>query len=157
MVNILESRNNKASDSNTQAHLPPNQIANDYPMQILLAEDNLINQKLAERVLEVFGYTIDIAENGKQAVEMMLQKRYDLILMDVMMPEMDGLEATRSIRCTLPETMQPIIIAVTANALKGDRELCLDAGMNDYISKPINTQELRDLLIMYGDQLCKRM
>jgi CheY-like chemotaxis protein len=126
-------------------------------MQILLAEDNLINQKLAERVLEVFGYTIDIAENGKQAVEMMLQKRYDLILMDVMMPEMDGLEATRSIRCTLPETMQPIIIAVTANALKGDRELCLDAGMNDYISKPINTQELRDLLIMYGDQLCKRM
>ena len=156
MVNILESRNNKASDSNQQAHLPPNQIANEYPMQILLAEDNLINQKLAERVLEVFGYTIDIAENGKQAVEMMLQKRYDLILMDVMMPEMDGLEATRSIRCTLPETMQPIIIAVTANALKGDRELCLDAGMNDYISKPINTQELRDLLVMYGDQLCKR-
>jgi CheY-like chemotaxis protein len=125
-------------------------------MQILLAEDNLINQKLAERVLEIFGYTIDIAENGKQAIEMMLEKQYDLILMDVMMPDVDGLEATRKIREIIPESMQPVIIAVTANALKGDRELCLDAGMNDYISKPINTQELRDLLVMYGDQIRKK-
>ncbi len=125
-------------------------------MNILLAEDNLINQKLAERVLEVFGYSIDIAENGQQAIEMMHLKSYDLILMDVMMPEMDGLEATREIRRIIPKAMQPVIIAVTANALKGDRELCLDAGMNDYISKPINTQELRDLLIMYGDQILMR-
>ncbi len=153
MVNLLEARNSKPAEVKQENNTPPNQIASEYPMQILLAEDNLINQKLAERVLEVFGYSIDIAENGKQAVEMMLQKPYDLILMDVMMPEMDGLEATRKIRSTMPESLQPIIIAVTANALKGDRELCLDAGMNDYISKPINTQELRDLLIMYGDKI----
>ena len=74
-----------------------------------------------------------------------------------MMPEVDGLEATRKIREIIPESMQPVIIAVTANALKGDRELCLDAGMNDYISKPINTQELRDLLVMYGDQIRKKL
>jgi CheY-like chemotaxis protein len=76
--------------------------------------------------------------------------------MDVMMPDVDGLEATRKIREIIPESMQPVIIAVTANALKGDRKLCLDAGMNDYISKPINTQELRDLLVMYGDQIRKK-
>jgi PAS domain S-box-containing protein len=158
MVNILESRNTKqAEKSAVESNVPPNQIALDYPMRILLAEDNLINQKLAERVLEVFGYTIDIAENGKQAVDMMLEKRYDLILMDVMMPDVDGLEATRKIREIIPESMQPVIISVTANALKGDRELCLDAGMNDYISKPINTQELRDLLVMYGDQIRKKL
>jgi PAS domain S-box-containing protein len=156
MVNILEMRTAKTAEKQVESNNPPNQIARDYPMQILLAEDNLINQKLAERVLEIFGYTIDIAENGKQAIEMMLEKQYDLILMDVMMPDVDGLEATRKIREIIPESMQPVIIAVTANALKGDRELCLDAGMNDYISKPINTQELRDLLVMYGDQIRKK-
>lgn len=156
MVNILEMRHAKTSEKQVDANDPPNQIARDYPMQILLAEDNLINQKLAERVLEVFGYSIDIAENGQQAIDRMLEKRYDLILMDVMMPDVDGLEATRKIREIIPESMQPVIIAVTANALKGDRELCLDAGMNDYISKPINTQELRDLLVMYGDQILKK-
>jgi len=156
MANILEIRHVKTSEKQVEANDPPNQIAREYPMQILLAEDNLINQKLAERVLEVFGYTIDIAENGQQAIDMMLDKRYDLILMDVMMPDVDGLEATRKIRELLPESIQPVIIAVTANALKGDRELCLDAGMNDYISKPINTQELRDLLVMYGDQILKK-
>ncbi len=156
MANILEMHHTKTSEKHVEANDPPNQIARDYPMQILLAEDNLINQKLAERILEVFGYTIDIAENGRQAIDMMLEKRYDLILMDVMMPDVDGLEATRKIREALPETLQPVIIAVTANALKGDRELCLDAGMNDYISKPINTLELRDLLVMYGDQILKK-
>ena len=125
-------------------------------MNILLAEDNLINQKLAERVLEIFGYQVDLAENGKQAFDMMQKNGYDLILMDVMMPDVDGIEATRRIRSELDAAQQPIIIAVTANALKGDKELCIGAGMNDYISKPINTQELRDLLVMYGDGIRKK-
>jgi CheY-like chemotaxis protein len=116
----------------------------------------MINQKLAERVLEIFGYQIDIADNGKIAFEMMQQNLYDMILMDVMMPEMDGLEATRNIRSNIPESAQPVIIAVTANALKGDRELCIDAGMNDYISKPINTDELKALLEKYGEIILRK-
>lgn len=136
--------------------IPEASVASRYPIRILLAEDNMINQKLAERILEIFGYQIDIADNGKIAFEMMQQNNYDMILMDVMMPEMDGLESTRTIRSNIESSNQPVIIAVTANALKGDRELCLDAGMNDYISKPINTDELKSLLIKYGETILRR-
>ena len=115
-----------------------------HPLQILLAEDNLINQKLATRVLSKLGYSIDIAENGKIAVDMLGEKSYDIILMDVQMPEMDGLEASRYIRQT--NVKQPVIIAMTANAMPEDRETCLQAGMNDYISKPINLEILVEKL-----------
>jgi len=138
------------------ASIPEASVAARYPIRILLAEDNMINQKLAERILEIFGYQIDIADNGKIAFEMMQENLYDMILMDVMMPEMDGLEATRTIRSNIDSTNQPIIIAVTANALKGDRELCLEAGMNDYISKPINTLELKALLVKYGEVILRK-
>jgi CheY-like chemotaxis protein len=117
-------------------------VADRFPMRILLAEDNLINQKLAERVLEIFGYQI----------EMLNSKAYDLIFMDVMMPEMDGLEATQTIRSRFTG-IQPYIIAMTANALKGDREICIASGMDDYISKPINTEEVKMLLEKYGAQV----
>ncbi len=158
MVSILENQNiDKAESIAASGTALDNQnIASDFPMKILLAEDNLINQKLAERVLEIFGYQVDLAENGQQAFDMMQKNGYDLILMDVMMPDVDGIEATRLIRSELGAKHQPIIIAVTANALKGDKELCIEAGMNDYISKPINTQELRDLLVMYGDGIRKK-
>ena len=125
------------------------QVASLYPMRVLLAEDNMINQKLAERVLEIFGYSISIANNGAEAVEMLQENGYDLIFMDVMMPEMDGLEATQTIRKSYTGK-QPVIIAMTANALKGDREICIESGMNDYVSKPINTDEIRNLLVKYG-------
>ncbi len=138
------------------ASIPEASVGTKYPIRILLAEDNMINQKLAERILEIFGYQIDIADNGKIAFEMMQENLYDMILMDVMMPEMDGLEATRTIRSTIDSMDQPIIIAVTANALKGDRELCLEAGMNDYISKPINTLELKALLVKYGEVILRK-
>ncbi len=138
------------------ASIPEASLASRYPIRILLAEDNMINQKLAERILEIFGYHIDIADNGKIAFEMMRQNNYDMILMDVMMPEMDGLESTRTIRSSMDSAHQPVIIAVTANALKGDRELCIDAGMNDYISKPINTEELKSLLVKYGETILRR-
>jgi signal transduction histidine kinase/ligand-binding sensor domain-containing protein/CheY-like chemotaxis protein len=119
-------------------------FSKEYPLTILIAEDNPVNQKLAERVLSKLGFKPEIAVNGKEAVDRMKVEGFDLILMDVQMPEMDGLEATRRIR--LQSESQPIIIAMTANAMQGDREICLAAGMDDYISKPIKLDELTVLI-----------
>ena len=108
---------------------------------ILLAEDNAVNQKVAIRMLERLGYKADIAANGLQVLGALQSHPYDVVLMDVQMPEMDGLEATRRIR-RMPGR-QPYIIAMTAHAMKGDREECLEAGMNDYVSKPVRIEELQ--------------
>jgi len=116
-----------------------------HPLKILLAEDNAVNQKLALRLLEQMGYRADVASNGLEAVESVARQKYDVILMDVQMPEMDGLEATRQIIAKWSAN-HPRIIGLTANALEGDRELCLAAGMADYISKPIRVNELVDAL-----------
>ena len=121
------------------------EMAQNHPLRILLAEDNQVNQKLAIRILEQMGYRADIASNGIEAVESIERQVYDVILMDVQMPEMDGLDATRSIR-KLKEVTQPYIIAMTANAMEGDREMCIAAGMNDYVSKPIRVNELVEAL-----------
>jgi len=112
-----------------------------HPLKILLAEDNLVNQKLALRLLQQMGYEADIAKNGLEAIESVESQTYDVVLMDVQMPEMDGLEATRQIR-QLKTVAQPRIIAMTANAMQGDKEMCLAAGMDDYIAKPIRVEEL---------------
>ncbi|HLO28336.1 MAG TPA: GAF domain-containing protein [Anaerolineales bacterium] len=117
-----------------------------HPLRVLLAEDNAVNQKLALRILEQMGYRADIASNGLEAVESIERQTYDVILMDVQMPEMDGLDATREIR-KLVNAAQPYIIAMTANAMEGDREMCIEAGMNDYISKPIRVNELVEALL----------
>ena len=117
------------------------EMAKNHPLRILLAEDNAVNQKLALRVLEQMGYRADVASNGLEAVESVERQRYDLVLMDVQMPEMDGLDATRAIRRIKP-LQQPRIVAMTANAMQGDRELCIAAGMDDYISKPIRPEAL---------------
>jgi len=116
------------------------EFAKENPLSILLAEDNLINQKLASRVLGKLGYSIDIANNGVEAVGMVQEKLYDVILMDVLMPEMDGLEATRVIRSSAGK--QPRVVAMTANALPEDKEACYAAGMDLYISKPFKMEEL---------------
>lgn len=113
--------------------------------RILIAEDNMVNQKVALRLLKRLGYSADCVENGKEAVMALENKVYDVILMDVQMPEMDGLDATRTIRSMENGNRIPII-AMTANAMKGDREKCLEAGMDDYISKPIKPDLLGSVL-----------
>ena len=120
------------------------EFARQYPMKILIGEDNQMNQQLVIMILKRLGYEADIAVNGKEVLEIVSEKTYDLIFMDVQMPEMDGLEATRMIRLCL--SVQPVIIAMTANAMLGDREECLRAGMDDYISKPLNFEELVRML-----------
>jgi CheY-like chemotaxis protein len=122
------------------------EMGRNHPLRILLAEDNQVNQKLALRILEQMGYRADIASNGIEAVESIERQTYDVILMDVQMPEMDGLDATRNIR-KLQAVTQPHIIAMTANAMEGDREMCLAAGMDDYVSKPIRVNELVEALL----------
>jgi CheY-like chemotaxis protein len=124
-------------------------MAKKHPLRILLAEDNAVNQKLALRVLEQMGYRADVASNGLEAIESVERQVYDLVLMDVQMPEMDGLDATRSIR-RIQGLAQPRIVAMTANAMQGDREMCIAAGMDDYISKPIRLNELVEALIQTG-------
>ncbi|HEY3336359.1 MAG TPA: response regulator [Candidatus Limnocylindrales bacterium] len=111
------------------------------PLRILLAEDNAVNQKLALRLLERMGYRADVVEDGRAAIEAVIGGAYDVVLMDVQMPEVDGLEATRRIRARLPDRALRIV-AMTANAMEGDREACLAAGMDDYVSKPIRPDEL---------------
>jgi CheY-like chemotaxis protein len=119
-------------------------LARLYPWNILLAEDDAINQFVAKTILSKLGYMADVANNGHEAVQMWERNKYNLILMDMQMPDIDGIEATKNIR--RQAGVQPIIIAMTANAMKEDRDKCLDAGMNDYISKPIHQDTLIDLL-----------
>jgi signal transduction histidine kinase/DNA-binding response OmpR family regulator/HPt (histidine-containing phosphotransfer) domain-containing protein len=116
-------------------------MASTYPLRILLTEDNAVNQKLALKLLEKMGYGADVAGNGLEAIESVERQTYDVILMDVQMPEMDGLEATRQIIKRWGDE-RPRIIAMTADAMQGDRERCLDAGMDEYLTKPIRTAEL---------------
>jgi CheY-like chemotaxis protein len=112
-----------------------------HPLQILLAEDNAVNQKLALRLLQNMGYRADVANDGVQTIAALEAADYNVVLMDVQMPELDGLEATRRIRAQWPDR-QLHIIAMTANAMPGDRDACIAAGMNDYVSKPIRPPEL---------------
>ena len=123
------------------------QMAERHPLRILLAEDNAVNQKLALRLLAQMGYRADVAANGLEAVQSVQRQPYDVVLMDVQMPEMDGLEATRRIRAGGAPHGQPRIIAMTANAMQGDREACLGAGMNDYVTKPIRVDVLMEALM----------
>ncbi|KAA3658806.1 MAG: response regulator [Chloroflexi bacterium] len=118
------------------------QMGQEHPLRILLAEDNAINQKVIQRILERMGYGTDIAANGLEAIDALQRQPYDVVLMDVQMPEMDGVTATIKIRQIFPPEQQPRIIALTANALKGDREEYLAAGMDDYVSKPIQLENL---------------
>ncbi|WP_310385736.1 ATP-binding protein [Roseateles sp.] len=118
------------------------QMAVRHPLRILLAEDNGVNQKLALRLLQQMGYRADLAGNGREALDCVARQPYDLVLMDVRMPVMDGLEATRVITARWPAGQRPRIVAMTANALNGDRPQCLSAGMDEHLSKPLRVDAL---------------
>ena len=116
-------------------------------MKVLLVEDNIINQRIIVLNLNKLGYTVDIASNGEEAVDLFKKEKYGLILMDIMMPVMDGIEATREIRkIEKPEGKRIPIIALTANALNSDRENCINSGMDEYMTKPFDLNLLKEYI-----------
>jgi CheY-like chemotaxis protein len=117
----------------------------------LIAEDNIINQKLIVNVFKLLGYKTDIAANGLEALEALKRKNYDLIFMDIQMPQMNGYEATRII-VEHSKVDRPLIIAMTANAMTGDREKCFEAGMDDYITKPMKIEVLVMVIKLWGEK-----
>ena len=122
----------------------------DAALRVLLAEDNLVNQRLAVRLLEKRGHRVVVAGTGLEALKALEKETFDLVLMDVQMPEMDGLEATEAIRQKERGTSHhQAVVALTAHAMKGDREKCLAGGMDGYLTKPIRPQELDQLLEIY--------
>jgi PAS domain S-box-containing protein len=143
---ILGSKLIKVNQSDSHLHNNQEELSLTLPLRILLAEDNTVNQKVALLTLERIGYRADVAGNGLEVLQALQRQPYDLILMDVQMPEMDGLTATRKICQQFPDNQRPRIVAMTANAMQGDREICMKAGMDDYITKPIRVNELRKAL-----------
>ncbi|MBK8479304.1 MAG: PAS domain S-box protein [Opitutaceae bacterium] len=125
---------------------PRHKLAEEHPLTVLLAEDNVTNQRVAQLILGRFGYRADVANNGLEALAALERQRYDVVFMDVQMPEMDGLAAAREICVRWPVERRPRMIAMTANAMVGDREACLTAGMHDYVSKPVQPAELEAAL-----------
>ncbi len=141
LMGIFDAAPRTATPQAVAHHLDPH-LAERMPLRILLAEDNVVNQKLAVRLLGKMGYRPDVASNGLEAIQALERQSYDAILMDVQMPELDGLEATRRICRRWPRGARPFIIAMTADAMQGDREKCLDAGMDDYVTKPVQVAAL---------------
>jgi CheY-like chemotaxis protein/HPt (histidine-containing phosphotransfer) domain-containing protein len=125
-------------------------------MTILLADDNAINQKVGLSVLQKLGYRAEVAANGLEVLKALEQRAFDILLLDVQMPEMDGLETARHICQRWPDAKRPRMIAMTGNALVGDREKCLEAGMHDYIAKPVRVGELQAALERWATRLVKK-
>ncbi len=139
LISKEKHRSTGNADMATPASVPP---ASARPLQILLAEDNAVNQKVALSILSKGGYRADVAGNGLEVLSSLDRQGYDVVLLDIQMPEMDGLEAARRICNTWPKQQRPYLIAMTANALSGDREACIHAGMDDYVTKPVEPQKL---------------
>jgi two-component system sensor histidine kinase/response regulator len=129
---------------------PINRTAsNVIPRRVLVVEDNAVNQKIAQRFLERLGCDVVVANNGAEGVEILRSERYDLVLMDLQMPVMGGLEAARAIRATEPEGARTPIVALTAHAMSGEMERCLDAGMDDFLTKPLLFERLQQTIDKY--------
>lgn len=136
---------NTTSESVIDEHEEVLQVFEPKASRILLAEDNQMNQFIAKKIFSTLGYTIDIAVNGREAVTMHKNNSYDIIFMDVQMPEMDGLEATKKIHA-MEQSRKPVIVAMTANALKEDEDICFAAGMQDFLAKPFTIEQLKMVL-----------
>jgi CheY-like chemotaxis protein len=156
LVRVISGVKPPAPKAPSASKLDPG-LATRLPLRILLCDDNVVNQKVAARLLQQMGYRSDLAGNGVQALEALNKQAYDLIFMDVMMPEMGGLEATRVIRERQQQPEQHpnyktpiIIVAMTANAMQGDREKCLAAGMDDYLAKPVRLEDMRTIVEKWG-------
>jgi signal transduction histidine kinase/ligand-binding sensor domain-containing protein/DNA-binding response OmpR family regulator len=147
---LLQLENHKQVSEDDQKRILSTDFAKKFPLDILIVEDNPVNQKLADRVLTKLGYEPHKAVNGLEGVNALEKHHYDLVFMDVQMPVMDGLEATQRIRQS--GSMQPVIVAMTANAMQGDRDKCLAAGMDDYISKPVKLEDLVMLIEKWSAQ-----
>jgi signal transduction histidine kinase/AmiR/NasT family two-component response regulator/HPt (histidine-containing phosphotransfer) domain-containing protein len=139
------------------AHRLDPTLAQRLPMHLLLADDNAVNQKVAVRLFDQMGYRVDLAADGLEAIQAAHKNNYDIIFMDVQMPDLNGLEATRRIRAIEQETGRhpSVIIAMTASAMTGDREKCLDAGMNDYLAKPVRPEAVQSVLERWGPQISR--
>jgi CheY-like chemotaxis protein len=148
ILNVLEGGYAKPSEVSRSI---PLRASGGRSLHVLLAEDNAVNQKVVARLLQKQGHSVVISSNGQEALSAYAREAFDLILMDVQMPEMNGYESTQAIRGLEQETGQHVpIIALTAHALKGDREICLQAGMDDYLGKPVHLQELIAVLEHWG-------
>ncbi len=132
------------------------ELASRHPLRVLMADDNVVNQKVAVKMLQKLGFNADVAANGIEVLRMLEATPYDVVFMDVQMPEMDGFEATRQIIQRYETGTRPSIIAMTGNALEGDREKCLAAGMDDYIAKPVRIAELQDAIERIGSSRAGR-
>jgi CheY-like chemotaxis protein len=125
-------------------------FATRFPLRILIADDNRVNQKVGSSFLEKLGYRAEVVGNGLEVLQALERKPYDIVFLDVQMPEMDGYEAARQMHRRWPDDACPRIIAMTGNAMQGDKERCLEAGMDDYITKPVRVEDLRTALERWG-------
>ncbi len=149
LVKLFSKDSNDSTLAQTEAGIDKN-LGIQYPLRILLAEDNPVNQKVTLLTLLKMGYTASVANNGAEALEALHHVKYDLILMDIQMPIMDGIEATRRIIEEWKDD-RPRIVAITANAMKGDEDKYLEVGMDGYLSKPVRIDELQTILSEMGD------
>lgn len=150
LIGVFSIENHQRSQNEKSLEVMAKKLAEEIPLNILIAEDNLINQKLAQNIFEGLGYKPTMASNGIQVIDHLRGKSFDLIFMDVQMPEMDGMETTRFIINKLKPENKPVIIAMTAFALDGDKEKCMEAGMDDYISKPFMIEEIVERIKKWG-------
>jgi CheY-like chemotaxis protein len=157
VLNIISELTRK-SRMNEAAFTLDQGLGQRLPLKILIAEDNIVNQKLAISLLNMMGYRVDSVMNGKEVLDILGEKDFDIIFMDIQMPEMNGIEATIRIFETIPVEKQPLVIAITANAMVGDREKCLEVGMVDYMAKPIKIAELQKMIEKWGaERLAQRL
>ena len=153
LINVLSGRDKGKTNKLKQEIAIDKKLASQMPLRILLAEDNAVNQRVAVRIFEKLGYRVDVAATGVEAVGSVRNINYDLVFMDILMPEMDGYEATKIILDEFQPDERPKIIAMTANAMQGDRETCLEAGMDDYMSKPIRIEDLQKVIFKWGKKI----